>query len=307
MKTIATLTLNPCIDLNTEVDELVREKKLRCAEPSFEPGGGGINVSRAIAKLGGTSTAIVLQGGPTGSLLLELLANEGIHTLAVPVRGYTRESINVFERKTTEQLRLILPGVPLAEEEWKDALHAVERVKPRPDYLVASGSVPPGVPEDFFARLSRLCHDLGIALVVDTSGPPLTHALGPGTLFLKPNHNEIVTLAGDASSSPEDAAKRVVARGGAKAIIVSLAEQGALLVTAEGVYRVSAPAVKPASKVGAGDSMVGATVLALARGWTLEEATRFGVAAGSAAVKTPGTELCRREDVEELYAAMKRA
>jgi 6-phosphofructokinase 2 len=307
MKTIATLTINPAIDLNTEVDAIVREKKLRCAEPTFEPGGGGLNVSRAIARLGGTSTAIIVQGGPTGSLLLELLAREGLHTIAVPTRGYTRESINVYERSTTEQVRLILPGPPMNEDEWKDTLHAVERVRPKPDYLVASGSVPPGVPDDFFGQLSELSHRLGIELVVDTSGPALTKAVGPGTLLLKPNHNEVHALAQSASGdTPETAARRIVESGGARAIIVSLGAEGAILATKEGVRRYPAPNVKPASKVGAGDSMVAGVVLSLARGLSMEDAARFGVASGAAAVMTPGTELCTREDAEALFAAMPR-
>ncbi len=305
MKTIATLTVNPCIDLNTSVDAIVREKKLRCDAPTFEPGGGGLNVSRAIARLGGTSTAIIVQGGPTGSLLLELLAREGIHTIAVPTRGYTRESINVYERSTTEQLRLILPGPPMNGDEWKDALHAIERVQPKPDYLVASGSVPPGVPDDFFGQLSELTHRLGIELVVDTSGPALAKAVGPGTLLLKPNHNEVHALAGSApGDTPETAARRIVESGGARAVIVSLGAEGAILATKEGVRRHPAPNVKPVSKVGAGDSMVAGVVLSLARGLSMGDAARFGVACGAAAVITPGTELCSREDAEALYAAM---
>ena len=304
---ILTLTLNPGIDKSSRVDNVAPERKLRCAAPRYEPGGGGINVSRAIHRLGGQSVALYLAGGPPGEMLNSLLHGEGLDHHPVRVEGWKRQNLIVLEESTGRQFRFDMPGPAVEEPEWGRLLARVSEIDPRPDYIVASGSLPPGVPEDFYARVARLAGDMGARVIVDASGQALSHALGEGVFLIKPNLREAGELAeGGAAdeSAREDWARRTVGSGGSEVVVLSLGAAGAMVVTGDGCEHVRAPTVPVKSKVGAGDCMVAGIVLSLTRGMSLGEAVRFGVAAGAAAVMTAGTELCRREDTERLYRRM---
>jgi 6-phosphofructokinase 2 len=308
MQPIVTLTLNPSIDVSTTVPRVVAEDKLRCA-PRRDPGGGGLNVSRAIHNLGGASMAVHTAGGPTGDMLCALLDQAGIARCTVSTRQWTRENLHVEELSTNHQYRFGMPGPELAEGEWRSCLMAVSELAPAPDYLAASGSLPQGVPDDFYAELARWGRGQGVRVVVDTSGAALSRAVEAGVYAIKPNLRELAALAGhalDTEDQQEQACRRLVESGRCEVVLASLAAGGALLCTADGAWRLRAPDVPVRSRVGAGDSTVAGFVLALTRGLDAVEAARFGVAAGTAAVMTPGTELCRREDVEALYARMER-
>jgi 6-phosphofructokinase 2 len=301
---IVTLTMNPAVDESTTVPYVLPDRKLRCQAPTYEPGGGGINVARAIRKLGGDALACFPTAGPGGELLKQLLDAEGVRHMAVPVIGWTRENLNVLEEVSGRQFRFCMPGAALKDHEWPTFLEWVRALRPRPDYLVASGSLPPGVPEDFYARLAALGREAGSRVVLDTSGPALTRAIQESVYLLKPSLQEFQTLVGETDGDEAhlaDLATTVVKRGWCEVLVLSLGARGALWVTASQRERLTSPAVRVKSSVGAGDSMVGGIVLALARGRALADAVRFGVAAGAAAVMNPGTALCRLEDVERLY------
>lgn len=309
ISTIATLTLNPAVDLSTSVDRVVPEEKLRCERPIREPGGGGVNVSRAVARLGGASTAVLAAGGPTGDVLLGLLNEEGIEHRAVRSRDWTRENVIVSERGSRLQYRFGMPGARLEESEWQACLGELGAIDPAPGLVVGSGSLPPGVPTDFYARLGTAVSERGAKFILDTSGEALRHgATTDGRTFLiKPNLSELQQLAGATLESEEEQerfSRRLIEGGACEVVVLSLGAAGVLLVTRHGSERLRSPTVPIRSKVGAGDSTVAGIVLALARGWSLTEAVRFGVAAGAAAVMTPGTELSRREDAERLYQGL---
>ena len=299
MSAILTLTMNPGIDKSSRVDNVVPERKLRCERPRHEPGGGGINVSRAIGRLGGKSVALYLAGGRTGQTLGDLLEREGLDHVPVRIEGRNRENLIVREESTGQQFRFGMPGPDVSEIEWQQCLTTMSGIDPRPEYIVASGSLPPGVPQDFYARTARLAKEMGARMVLDASGEPLALALREGVFLVKPNLRE-------ASGEPgyEGWAARIAGSGGSEVVVISLGAAGAAVVTAEGCEHLRAPAVPIESKVGAGDCMVAGIVLSLTRGLALMDAVRFGVAAGAAAVMTPGTELCRREDTERLYERM---
>jgi 6-phosphofructokinase 2 len=300
---IFTLTMNPTIDMSTNVDLVVAERKLRCSELRREPGGGGINVSRAIKRLGGDSKAVYTAGGWLGDLLQKLLDEEGLDHRPFKIRGMTRENLIVFEESTKRQFRFGMPGPTMLEEEWTPILDELSRMEGL-DYIVASGSLSPGLPTDFYARVAQIAKDLGAKAIVDSSGEPLRRAASAGVYLLKPNIPELRELAGEELREEGDlerAAMAIVDRGDAELVVVSLGAGGALVAYAGGVERLRSPTVPIQSRVGAGDSMVAGIVLSLARGKSIGEAVRFGVAAGSAAVMTQGTELCRREDAERLY------
>lgn len=304
MLSIVTLTMNPALDESTSVDYVLPDRKLRCQAPMYEPGGGGINVARAIRKLGGDALACFPVAGPAGELLQRLLDAEGVRQMPVPVAGWTRENINVLEEVSGRQFRFCMPGPMLQETEWPVFLDWLRRLQPPPAFVVASGSLPPGVPVDFYARVASAARDMGSRLVLDTSGVPLARAVDQGVYLLKPSLHEFQALLGEPEVDESRLASlgtTVVKRGWCDILVLSLGAGGALWVTGSEWERLAAPAVPIKSSVGAGDSLVAGIVLSLARGRPLGEAVRFGVAAGAAAVMNPGTALCRREDVERLY------
>jgi 6-phosphofructokinase 2 len=304
MERIVTLTMNPTIDINSSVEHVIADRKLRCKPSSYEPGGGGINVSRAIQRLGGNSSALYPAGGTFGQMLQNLLDQEGISHCPISIEESTRESFTILEESSGRQFRFGMPGPTLRETEWKRCLGTLVALDLKPNYVVASGSLPPGVPEDFYAQMAQIASGFGVRLIVDTSGEPLRLASQAGVYLLKPNMNEMQSLIGRDIQNElelEEIARDIVEKGHSEVMIISLGAGGALMVSKDGCEHVRAPTVPIKSRVGAGDSMMAGMVLSLANGKSLQDAVRFGVAAGAAAVMTPGTELCRREDTEQIY------
>jgi 6-phosphofructokinase 2 len=307
MESILTITMNPTIDRSTRIDRVVPERKLRCEAPRYEPGGGGLNVSRAIRKLGGKSTAIYTSGGPHGQMLEKLLDREGIDHRPVSISDRTRESFTVFENTTGQQYRFSTPGPTLKEAEWMRCLDELFAIDQRPDYLVASGSLPPGAPDDFYARLARFAKEAGARMILDATANPFTLAVREGVFMIKPNLREFRALAEKDitdEAQQEELARQIVDSGQSEVVVVTLGSAGALLVWQEGSTRLRAPTVPIESKVGAGDSTVAGIVLGLSQGESLLDAVKFGLASGAAAVMTPGTELCRGEDARRLFRSM---
>jgi 6-phosphofructokinase 2 len=303
---ICTLTMNPAIDKNMRVGEVHPDRKLRCDHIRIDAGGGGINVSRAIRELGGGSTAIYPAGGYTGGLLQNLLEHEAVDQEIIDVEGFTRESVTVSEMSTDRQYRFVTPGPSLAEGEWTSCLEALSAVTPTPRFVVASGSLPPGVPEDFYAMASRVAQDLHARMIVDTSGAALQSVAKEGAFLFKPNRRELKALIGEYENEEERdrAIIELIEAGRADYVVVSLSAEGALLASAEGVEHLPTPQVETRSRIGAGDSMTAGIVLYLAQGKPVRAAACFGLAAGSSAVTTPGTELCKRRTTENLFAQM---
>jgi len=305
MSEIVTLTMNPAIDESTSVDHVVSDRKLRCRAARYEPGGGGINVSRAIRRLGGDSLAIYPAGGSAGTLLYSLLEKEGVDQMPIAIEAWTRENLNVYEESSGRQFRFVFPGPALSDEDWSRCLKEVESLDPSPAFLVASGSLPPGVPDDFYARIARHARRAGTRLVLDASGAALAQALEEGVFLVKPSLREFQTLTGltDAEESHlRWEAAKLIAAGRCEALVLSLGNAGILLVTPRDAERIFPPTVPTQSSVGAGDTLLAGIVLQLRMRRPLAEAARFGVAA---TVMRPGTELCRREDAERLYAQMR--
>jgi 6-phosphofructokinase 2 len=306
MKPIVTLTLNPAIDSSCQADEVRPILKIRTTEERYDPGGGGVNVARVIRELGGEAMAVYLAGGLTGQALTQMIEAIGLEHRAVPIRGYTRVSHTVYERSSGKEYRFVPQGPKIHEEEWQACLGQLEGLKF--DYLVASGSLPRGVPDDFYARIAQMASARGARFVLDTSGAALKRSLEAGVYLVKPNLRELESVVGRSLRRPaeqEAAARELVARGQAEIVTVSLGADGALLGTAAGCLRLRAPKVKPRSAVGAGDSFVGAMTLGLAQGRPPEDAFALAVATGTATVLTMGTELCRREDVLRIYRQIK--
>lgn len=303
MNNIITLTFSPSIDKSTSIESLIPEKKIMCAPPKLEPGGGGINVARAIKKLGGEATAIFASGGYTGKMFNQLLKEENIPSIIIEAQNETRENIVVLDKLTHNQYRFGMPSSALLENEWQQYLKAVEAIETA-EFIVASGSLPPGVPLDIYAQLAKIAKKKKAKFIVDTSGDALNQAADEGVYLLKPNLTELGFLAGIAKISEVDVeaiAKELIAKNKCEIIVVSLGKAGAILVTKTETFRAKPPKVVTKSTVGAGDSMVAGIVYSLSKGMNLKEALQYGVACGTAATMNEGTELCRKEDVEKLF------
>lgn len=304
MPSIITITFSPCVDRSSSVENLIPEKKLRCSTPKLEPGGGGINVARAIRKLGGEATAIYPSGGYTGKFFDKLLAEEGVPSVIIETENETRENIIILEESTNQQFRFGMPGTVLKENEWQKILDTIDKAKDV-KFIVASGNLPPGVPEDVLARIAVIAKNKNAKFIADTSGDPLKYAVNEGVYLLKPNLGELSSLVGKEylhDNEIADIAMQIIKNGKCEIVVVSMGKEGAMLVTKDTIKKISSPPAEKKSTVGAGDSMVAGIILSLLQNKSIIEAIQFGVACGTAATMNPGTELCKKEDADSLFS-----
>lgn len=306
---VATLTVNPAVDLACTIDRLVPDRKLRCSAAERHPGGGGLNVARVLHRFDVPVLALWACGGPIGALLADLLDAEGLPHEPIPLPEPTRENVIVTETATNDQYRLGIPGPTFTEADTERCRAAVRNLPHAPTWLVLSGSLAPGMPPDFYRALAEEA-PAGTRVAVDTSGPALREALEAPIHLAKPDRRELEELAGH--TLPDEAAVAraaldVTATGSPGMLAVSLGPDGALLVHEGEVFRARAPRVPVASRVGAGDSMVAGLLVGLLRGDPPQEVLRLGVAAGTATVTTPGSALCSPGDVARLLAATRPA
>ena len=306
MKPIVTLTMNPSIDGAAETDLVRPIHKIRTSGERYDPGGGGINVARVVRELGGATSAIYLAGGATGGVLDDLLDAAEVPRMRIPIRDHTRISHTVYERSSGQEYRFVPAGPRIEESEWRALLALLEDLDC--SYLVASGSLPRGAPEDFYSTVAAMARRKEIKLVLDSSGAALRAGLMRNVHLLKASLSELETLVGRKLPDPvaqETAAQELVSSGIAELVALTLGRDGALLATSGSTLRFPALKVVAKSAVGAGDSFVAAMTLGLAQGRSAEDAFGYGMAAGAAAVLSPGSGLCRREDVVRLYEEMK--
>lgn len=300
---VLTITLNPTIDVFGAADKVRPTHKVRLSRATYEPGGGGINVARVITTLGGAAEAVFLAGGEMGAFLGRLLREEGIAQRPVEIAGQTRVALMVHDDATGLEYRFLPEGPEVTTDDIEHCAEAIAATAG--GIVVASGSLPRGAPKDSFARLARAAAKNAMPFVLDTSGEALGAALDEGGLLLvKPSRGELEAHAG-ASLDEEGlaaAARALVDAGKVQMVAVTLGADGAMLVSAEGVLRRAAIDVPVRSAVGAGDSFLGAMVWAMTQGWPIKDAFRLAMAAGAAATSNPGTTLCRKEDVLQLFA-----
>jgi 6-phosphofructokinase 2 len=304
MSRILTVTLNPAVDVSTAVERVTDTRKLRCDAALKHPGGGGINAARVITRLGGDCTALYLAGGPLGQELRRLVDAEGVRALTTEISDETRESFAVYEKSTGRQFRFVLPGPTVSEREWQRCVEQFNACVRGANYVVLSGSLPPGMAADAYAGLVRAARSAGARVVLDSSGPPLRAALEAGVFLVKPSLGELSELSERPLASEtewRDAALTIIRNGQARIVVLTLGSLGALLVTEHAVLRARALPMTVVSAIGAGDSLVGALVWALDRDVPLAEAFRYGVAAASASLARAGTELCDTQEVARLH------
>ena len=299
---IVTVTLNPCIDKSSNVGKMKPESKLRCTEVVHEPGGGGINVSKALKKLDTASVALFPAGGHNGAMLQSLLAKDQLRFQAVDTSVETRENWIVLETENNHQYRFTFPGLPVEE---KAIITLIDQIKAySPSFIVASGSLPPGLPPYFYGLIVKTANALGAKCIVDTSGDALEALHGRNAFLIKPNIGELCKLLGQSYIDRADvpsAARQVLRDGFAEIAAVSMGPLGAWLITKSEQFFAPAPDVPKRSTVGAGDSMVAGITYMLQKGGSLLDAISMGVACGSAATMNEGSQLFKTDDALALY------
>jgi 6-phosphofructokinase 2 len=303
MSAIITITFNPALDKSIWIPILVPYKKIRCSKTVYGPGGGGINVARAIKKLGGDAIAVYLAGGSAGKKITALLAKESIQSLVTETEACSRENLIIHDDATGKQYLFDMQAEEINSLELEKCLHQVKQL-PDVKYIVVSGSLPPGVSGDVFTRLALIAKEKNAKLIVDTSGEPLKNAIKAGVYLIKPNLRELGLLVGKeklTAESAELAARELIDKSSCEVVVVSMGGMGALVVTEKSVINIMPPPSNVKSTVGAGDSLVAGTVLCLSENKSLAEAVQYGVACGTAATMEPGTELCAKEDADQIY------
>jgi len=306
MTDILTVTLNPALDVLTTIDRVSDTHKMRCGPTLKHPGGGGVNVARVLHRLGAKCQAVYLAGDVTGKRHHQLMREEGVPCHIVAIAEETRESFTAHETSTGNDFRFVLPGPNVSAAEYAACFDYVAQHLPK-QFLVISGGLAPGVPEDFYARLTALAKQHGVRVVLDANGPALAEALKVGVYLFKPSLRELRDLMGHDlpdQDSQVAAAQQLIQSGQAEVVAISLGSDGAMVVSADQVWRARAVEVNVQSTVGAGDSFVGGMVWALSRKDSLLKAFQFGMAAGAAALLAPGTSLCQAADVHQLLPSV---
>ena len=302
MTDILTLTMNPALDVLTSIDHVSHTHKMRCGPTLKHPGGGGVNVARVLHRLGANCVAAYLAGGVTGERHHKLMSAEKVRCHVMPIAEETRESFSVHETSSGNDFRFVLPGPQVSAAEVEACFDYVAQHLPK-QFLVISGGLAPGVPENFYARLATLAKAHGVRVVLDTNGPALAEALKVGAYLFKPSLRELSDLTGQDLATEEAqvaAAQQLIQSGHAEIVAVSLGADGALVVSAAEQWRARSIQVDVQTTIGAGDSFVGGMVWSLGRGDSLVKAFQYGMASGAAALLAPGTSLSQAADVHYL-------
>jgi 6-phosphofructokinase 2 len=307
MSKIITITFSPSVEKSASVSAMQPDIKMRCSTPNIEPGGGGINVARVINRLGGDVKAIFPSGGYTGMFFNHLLENEKIPFVSIQTKNETRENFVIFDESTKNEFRFGMSSNALFENEWQNIIKEIEKQE-NVDFMIASGSLPPGVPLNIYCELSKISKSKNAKFIVDTSGEALKYAVNEDVYLLKPNLEELGILLETKNlriENIEDAAKKLIQKKHCEIIVVSLGANGAMLITNDETYAIKPPKVKVKSTIGAGDSMVAGIVFGLSNNLSLKECLQYGIACGTATTMNLGSTLCEKKDVLKLLKKIK--
>jgi len=299
---IATITLNPTIDRTISVHGLVLDEANRWTNLRLYAGGKGIDVSRAIHEMGGKTTAYGFIGGDTGRTVEILLDEEGVPFSFTPIGRETRTNFIITDTKASRQTRIDAPGPRISERELERFRQKIGRIDPKPALMVIGGSVPPGIPPNIYYDIVTECKGFGIRCILDSEGQWLMEGIKAKPYLIKPNVREAEGLLDTELTTEEAIIKAALnlVEMNLEIAVVSRGKDGIIAATKERIVKAVPPPVKVRSAVGAGDCTIAGLALKLAEGESLIEACRLAAAMGTAAVLTPGTELCHRADVEEL-------
>ncbi|HUV03660.1 MAG TPA: 1-phosphofructokinase [Armatimonadota bacterium] len=299
---IATVTLNPALDKSVYIDRLHPNDANRISKIEVDAGGKGINASRVLKELGSETIALGLLGGRTGRFIEHVLNTEGISTDFVRIERETRTNICVQETSGAPPTMLNEPGPPITEHEFDELFVKVRRAAHSWTMVIFGGSLPPGAPIDVYRRLVTVVREAGARAILDSDGEAMRLGIEAVPFMIKPNTDEVRRLVGVEVKSIDDALRAVksLRELGVQLVVVSMGAEGAVAGSDEGAWRAVPPQVKPVSTIGSGDSMVAGIAHILSHGGFLEEALRWGTAAGAATAMTNGAEICNRGQVLDL-------
>lgn len=298
---VLTITLNPSVDISTETDEVIIDEKTRCTQPAHDPGGGGINVARVLSRLGIDAEALFIAGGYTGDKLIHMLEEESIHCHVIRSPQLTRQNIAIIDNSIGKQYRFVLPGLVPADRIWQEALNYIGDHISDFDYIVGSGSLPDGVPIDFYSRLAKIATDNGKKFVLDTSASALMNGIQNGAFFIKPNSEEFENLKELYGVADDKALLEKLFSKGIQNVIQTFGMEKTVLHTPEKSFSFKPPAIKTRSAIGAGDSFVGGMIAGLLNGLTIDKAICNGISAAASTLQSDGTDLCKLEEVEAIF------
>jgi 6-phosphofructokinase 2 len=296
--------MSPSVDYSLTIDHLIPEEKLRAHVEATEPGGGGVQVARALKKLDEAVEAILTLGGNTGSTLENLLRLEGVPMHPIRVAANTRPSLTIFVKDQNVNFRIVGAAEEQQEHEWRQVLDRLAEFESLPPYIVLSGSFPPGVPDSLVSEIAEVCRQQRSRLVFDGSGEALRLAVEAKVDLIKPSKEELADLVGEDGYDPDfdyRAAARQIVDAGVPRLVVSLGGAGTYVLSANGdEARLRPPKVTVASTVAAGDSTVAGLVAGLTRGLPLVDSVRLGTACGTGTVLHRGSQLFTYEDVTRI-------
>jgi 6-phosphofructokinase 2 len=301
---ITTLTLNPALDKSVKVDGIIPEQKLKCHSIQYQPGGGGINISRVLNRLEVSTNCVFPFAGNCGQLLNELLLKENIKPQSIPIKAWTRENLAVVDTQTKQQYRFGMPGNTLSKDEIVEIELTLEKFLEPNAILVLSGGLAEEMSPDYFAMLIRKFSDRNLKIVLDTSGLALKETLNEKVYLMKPNQRELALLAGKdflSSSEQEEFALDLIKSEKAKYVVVSLGARGAFMASKDGIIYQSTPSVSVNSTIGAGDSMVAGLIYSMVNNYPPEIMLKWGVACGVAATMSEGTGLAHKDDIDKVF------
>ena len=304
---IYTLTLNPAVDRELTVLEVKFDSVLRASQSRVDFGGKGFNVSRLLKNMGVVSTAVGFLGGLAGEFLQDGLRNLGIGTDFVLITGETRTNVSVVTQSHDHYIKVNEKGPLVDAAKQQELLDKIDSLAKRGEWWVLAGSMPPGVADDFYARVVNVLNKHGAQAVLDTTGAALRLGCIEKPYLVKPNAEEAQALTGLPVDNTTEiaAAAAELRRMGAQNVVISMGKAGALLQTAEGTWLTHSPKIQEKNPIGAGDSMVGGLVWALSQGIPLREALGWGVASGAATASLSGTEVGTRPLIEELFGQVR--
>jgi 1-phosphofructokinase family hexose kinase len=304
---IFTLTLNPAVDRELTVPKVEFDSVLRASEARLDFGGKGFNVSRLLRGMDEPSTAVGFLGGNAGQLLQNGLQSLGIGTDFVRVPGETRTNVSIVTQSHDHYIKVNEKGPQDDAAKQKELLDKIDSLAKRGDWWVLAGSLPPGIADDFYARIVNVLNQHGARAILDTSGECLKIGCVEKPYLVKPNAEEAHLLTALPVDTPAQiaAAATEIRNMGAQNVVISMGKAGALLQTPQATWLTHSPKIKEKNPIGAGDSMVGGLVWALTQGFTLKESLGWGVASGAATASLSGTEVGSRPLIEELFSQVR--
>lgn len=304
---IVTLTLNPALDKSAKVDGIITEHKLKCHSVSYQAGGGGINVSRVLNRLGIKTNCIFPVGGDNGLRLKELLVNESLNIQSIPIKAWTRENLSVVDTQNGQQYRFGMPGNTLIESELVELETLLEKILSDEDIFVLSGSLAENMDATYYSKLIKKLTHKNIKVILDTSGSALKETLNNTIYLIKPNQRELAQLAGAdflSKLEQEEFALNLIKTKKINYVVVSLGNKGAFIASNEGITYLSPPSVIVKSTIGAGDSMVAGIVYSILNNFSDEVMLKWGVACGVAATMSEGTDLAHKDNIEKVFTML---